>query len=157
VIQTRVLTESEFDAADAVLPFHRFDGWRDDSTYLVAWDGARPVGHVHISWAGTELHLPELQDMYVLPERRGAGIGAALAATAERLVAERGHSRCALSVSARNDRARSLYERLGYTPADLPPKKVQGTITIRGERVEVDDVLVYFTKRVVDFAADRSS
>jgi GNAT superfamily N-acetyltransferase len=157
VIETRTLTEAEFDATDAVLPLHRFDGWSDDSTYLVAWDGPHPVGHVHIAWAGTELRLPELQDMYVLPERRGAGIGAALAATAERLVAERGHSRCSLSVSARNDRARSLYERLGYTAADQPPKHVRGTITIRGKPVEVDDVLVYLTKPVVDLAAGRSS
>lgn len=152
-----MLTAADFDAADAGLPLHRFDGWADDSTYVVAWDGPEPVGHVHIAWAGTELRLPELQDMYVLPGRRSEGIGAALAVAAERLVADRGHDRCSLSVSDRNTRARSLYERLGYTRAELPPRRVEGTIMIRGEQVEVDDVLLYFTKSIVDLAPSRSS
>jgi GNAT superfamily N-acetyltransferase len=157
VIEARVLTAADLAAADAVLPLHRFDGWADDSTYLVAWDGPEPVGHVHIAWAGTELGLPELQDMYVLPGRRSEGIGTALAETAEELAARRGHGHCSLSVSDQNRRARDLYERLGYTLADLPPKRVQGTITIRGEPFEVDDTLLYFTKPIVDLAPGSSS
>jgi hypothetical protein len=58
-----------------VLPLHRFNGWMKESTYLVAWDGSAPVGHVHIAWEKTRLELPELQDMYVLPERRSQGGG----------------------------------------------------------------------------------
>jgi GNAT superfamily N-acetyltransferase len=157
VIETRVLNEADFELVDGALPLHRFDGWADGSTYLVAWDERGPVGHVHIAWADTELGLPELQDMYVLPERRGEGIGTTLAAAAESIASERGHDRCSLSVSDGNLRARSLYERLGYAPADLPPKRVQGTITIRGEPFEVDDTVVYFTKRLVDLAPGRSS
>jgi GNAT superfamily N-acetyltransferase len=157
VIAIRALRDVDFEAADAALPLHRFNGWRDDSTYLVAWEGSDPVGHVHIAWADTELGVPELQDMYVLPDRRSEGIGAELAAAAERLAAERGHGSCSLSVSDANPRAQRLYERLGYARADLPPKRVRGTITIRGEPFEVDDTLLYFTKRIVDFASGRSS
>jgi GNAT superfamily N-acetyltransferase len=157
VIETRVLGDADFEAADALLPLHRFDGWRGDSTYLVAWEGSDPVGHVHIAWADTQLGVPELQDMYVLPDRRSEGIGAELATAAERLAAERGHDRCSLSVSDANSRARSLYERLGYVRADLPPKRVHGTIIIRGEPFEIDDTLLYFTKRIVDLASGRSS
>jgi GNAT superfamily N-acetyltransferase len=157
VIAIRVLSDVDFEAADAVLPLHRFDGWRDDSTYLVAWDETEPVGHVHVAWSGTELGGPELQDMYVLPERRSQGIGGTLVGAAERLAAERGHDRCSLSVSDANLRTQSFYERLGYVRADLPPKPVQGTIIIRGEPVEIDDTLLYFTKRIVDLASGRSS
>jgi GNAT superfamily N-acetyltransferase len=157
VIAIRALSDVDFEAADAALPLHRFDGWRDDSTYLVAWDGSKPVGHVHIAWADTELGVPELQDMYVLPERRSEGIGAELVTSAERLAAGRGHDRCSLSVSEANTRAQSFYERLRYGRAELPPKRVQGTITIRGEPVEIDDTLIYFTKRIVDLASRRSS
>jgi GNAT superfamily N-acetyltransferase len=157
VIETRVLTEADFDLVDAALPLHRFDGWADDSTYLVAWDRGVPIGHVHIAWSDTELGLPELQDMYVLPERRSEGIGGALVAAAEHVAVDRGHDHCSLSVGEGNRRARSLYERLGYAPAQVPSKRVQGTIWIRGEPVEVDDTLVYFTKRIVDLASGRSS
>jgi GNAT superfamily N-acetyltransferase len=157
VIAIRALSNVDFEAADAALPLHRFDGWRDRSTYLVAWDGTDPVGHVHVAWRGTELDIPELQDMYVLPERRSQGIGGALVGAAERLAAERGHDRCSLSVSDANLRAQSFYERLGYARADVPPKRVQGTIVIRCEPVEIDDTLLYFTKRLVDLASGRSS
>ena len=157
MIGIRALSEIDFESVDATLPLHRFDVWRDDSTYLVAWDGSDPVGHVHVAWSGTELGGPELQDMYVLPERRSQGIGGTLVGAAERLAAERGHARCSLSVSDTNLRAQSFYERLGYARADLPPKRVQGTIVIRGEPVEIDDTLLYFTKRIVDLASGRSS
>jgi GNAT superfamily N-acetyltransferase len=153
VIEVRGLTDAGFEQVDAELPLHRLGG---GGTYLIAWDGTTPVGHVFVAWDETELGVPELQDMFVLPERRSEGVGTLLAQAAERAVAERGHERCSLSVGAENQRARRLYERLGYVRADLPPKRVTGTITIRGRRVEVDDTLVYFEKPV-DFSTLRSS
>ena len=144
MIEVRELAERDFERA-SVLPLHRFDGFTDRGTYLVAWDGADPVGHVFAAWRGTELGVPELQDMYVLPGRRSAGIGTALAAAAESLARDRGHDRCSLSVSATNDAARRLYERLGYEPANVE-RHVQGTIEVRGGTIEVDDTIVYFAK-----------
>jgi GNAT superfamily N-acetyltransferase len=157
VIDVRALTEEHFARVGAALPLHRFDGFNDDSTYLVAWDADVPVGHVHVAWRRTALQLPELQDMYVLPDRRSRGIGARLVAAAERLAAANGHAACSLSVSKQNLRARALYERLGYSRAPIEPKRVHGTITTRAGSFEVDDTLLYFTKRVVDLAASRSS
>ena len=157
MIDVRPLTEEEFARAGAALPLHRFDGFNDDATYLVAWDADVPAGHVHVAWRGTALQLPELQDMYVLPDRRSRGIGASLVAAAERLAAANGHTECSLSVSEQNLRARALYERLGYTRAPVPPKRVRGTVTTRAGSFEVDDTLLYFTKRVVDLPASRSS
>ncbi len=163
MIETHVLSRGELPEVDAVLPLHRFDGWRDDSTYLVAWDDGVPVGHIHIAWSNTELGVPELQDVFVPADRRGQGIGTELTRAAEQLAAARGHDRCSLSVSDANAAARRLYERLGYVPAEIEPRRIAGTITIRGEQVEVDDTLVYLVKVLdrpagaVDFAAGRSS
>jgi GNAT superfamily N-acetyltransferase len=154
VIEVRELHDEELEVVDALLPLHRLD--QADSTYLVAWSGPRPLGHVNVAWSGTKLGVPELQDMYVLPAERGSGVGTGLAHGAERLIAARGHARCSLSVSEANPKARRLYERLGYTRADVPPERVHGTIRLRGEPFEVDDVLLYFVKRV-DFVGASSS
>ena len=50
------------------------------------------------------------------------------------------------SVGLGNTAARSLYEKLGYANAGLPPERVAGTINLRGHDVEVDDVLVYLVR-----------
>jgi ribosomal protein S18 acetylase RimI-like enzyme len=128
--------------ADAVLPLHRLDQPR--SQYLVAWDGEQPVGHVCIEWT----EPPELQDLWVLPDRRSEGIGTELVAAVERAVALRGHERIALSVGIANDGARSLYERLGYRRTAQPPRRIKGTITLRGRPFHVDDTLIDFEKPV---------
>jgi GNAT superfamily N-acetyltransferase len=142
VTAIRVLSDDEIAAVDAVLPLSRLDSVQ---TYLVAWDGDEPVGHAHVAWEGGHVGVPEIQDMYVLPARRGQGIGAALVEAAERLAAERGHARMSLSVSE-GGQARPLYERLGYVDSGVPPVRVKGTIMIRGEPLEVDDTLVYLVK-----------
>jgi GNAT superfamily N-acetyltransferase len=154
VIAIRPLRPDEVEGVDRVLPLHRLGGEGD---YLVAWDDNIPVGHAFIAWSGTDLGLPEIQDVFVLPERRGEGVGTALARAAEKTASARGHDRCSIGVGVANAGARRLYERLGYTRADVPPKRVHGTITIRGEPVEVDDTLLYFTKHLVDSARSRSS
>ena len=151
----RELTPADLATVDSALPLHRLDP-AADGTYLLAWDEAVPVGHVYVAWEDTELGVPELQDLYVLPERRGEGVGTSLVAAAEQAVAARGHGRSSLSTSDENTGARRLFERLGYERAGVPPKRVRGTITLRGEPFEVDDTLLYFVK-AVDFAAPGSS
>jgi GNAT superfamily N-acetyltransferase len=155
----RELTRHDVALVDEHLPLNRLDGWREGgSTYLVAWDGAKPVGHALVAWERTELGVPEVQDVYVLPEHRREGFAAALTGAAERLAAERGHGRLSLSVGIGNEAARQLYAKLGYADADLPPKRVRGTITLRGEPFDVDDTLLYLVKDVaVDLARGRSS
>ena len=155
----RELTAAELALVDEHLPLNRLDTWHaEGSTYLVAWDGAAPVGHAHVSWTGTELGVPEVQDVYVAPERRREGFAAALTHAAERAAAGRGHDRLSLSVGIANDAARTLYAKLGYADAGLPPKRVRGTILLRGEPFEVDDTLLYLVKQLaVDLTGARSS
>jgi len=52
--------------------------------------------------------------LWVAPDRRGGGVGAALLAAAEDLLADRGAERVRLEVLAANDGAARFYEREGY-------------------------------------------
>jgi ribosomal protein S18 acetylase RimI-like enzyme len=139
----RALADAEVAAVDARLPLHRLG---QPGTYLVAWDGAEPVGHAFVAWSGTKLGVPEIQDVWVLPERRRTGVATALTGTAEEEAKARGFDRISLSVGMANEAARSLYENLGFADAGLAPERVAGTINLRGHDVEVDDVLVYLVK-----------
>jgi ribosomal protein S18 acetylase RimI-like enzyme len=141
MIVVRPLAPEELVVADARLPLHRLDV---GGLYLLAWEGEEPLGHAHVEWT----EPPEIQDVWVLPERRGEGIGTALTRAAEREAASRGHDRIEITVSVRNPGARRLYERLGYTQKS-EPYPVTGPIMIRGEPVEVDDVLVRLAKPLV--------
>ena len=115
-------------------------------TYLVAWDGGEPVGHAHVAWEETTLAVPEIGDVFVPAELRGRGIGTELSEAAEQLARARGHRQISISASIANDGALRLYRRLGYRDAGLPPKRVQGTIVVRGGPMEVDDTLLYLIK-----------
>ena len=151
-LEVRPLAPEDLERVDAALPLHRLD--QRDGLYLVAWDGDEPVGHAHL--ALTE--PPELQDVYVLPAHRRRGVGTELTRAAEREAAARGHDRLTLTVSATGDTARRLYDRLGYVDVGVPPKRVKGTILIRGEPFEADDTLLHREKRLaVDSAPPRSS
>jgi ribosomal protein S18 acetylase RimI-like enzyme len=143
-VTIRVLAGSEVELVDRHLPLHRLEQHRRGNTdYLVVWDGEHPVGHAHVVWDGD---APELQDVWVVPERRREGIAWALTAEAERLAAERGHDSLQLTVATDNVAARRLYERAGYVEADRAPKLMNETITIRGEAIAVDVVLVWMVK-----------
>ena len=72
VIEIRVLTDEELPRVDAALPLDRLTGSIADAGYLIAWEDGSPIGHAYLAWAGTELGLPELQDVFVTPGRRGA-------------------------------------------------------------------------------------
>jgi GNAT superfamily N-acetyltransferase len=142
------LQPSEVALVDRCLPLSRLDQQRaEGSTYLVAWEDGRPVGHAHIAWAGTHLGVPEIQDVFVLPDRRRKGIAARLTDAAEQEARARGWDAVSLSVSQDgNVAARRLYTKLGYGDAGVEPVRVSGTIILRGRPFEVDDTLVYLRK-----------
>jgi GNAT superfamily N-acetyltransferase len=84
VVTVTQLQPSEVGYVDRCLPLNRLDQQRaDGSTYLVAWDHDQPIGHAHIAWVGTHLGIPEIQDVFVVPERRRRGIAAQLTDAAE--------------------------------------------------------------------------
>jgi GNAT superfamily N-acetyltransferase len=136
------------ETVDRHLPLNRLHQHIDEgSTYLVAWEGARPVGHAHIAWSETHLGLPEIQDVFVLPELRRRGIASQLTHAAEDEARARGWERISLSVSQdANPAASALYAKLGYADAGAEPVRVLGQIAIRGRPYDVDDTLVYLVK-----------
>jgi GNAT superfamily N-acetyltransferase len=141
----RPLADDEVALVDARLPLHRLG---QPGTYLVAWDGDEPVGHAFVAWSGTKLGVPEIQDVWVAPERRRGGIASELTRAAEHEARRRGAIRISLSAGIENATARELYEKLGYAEAGVPAERVAGTIVLRGRPVEVDDTLVYLVKRL---------
>ena len=57
----------------------------------------------------------EVEQVYVSSRHRGSGVADALLAEAERQVRENGHAIAWLAVVAGNGRARSFYERMGWS------------------------------------------
>jgi len=139
----RPLGDDELALVDARLPLHRLG---QAGTYLVAWDGEEPVGHAFVAWSGTKLRIPEIQDVWVAPERRRTGIASDLTRAAEDEARGRDAERISLSVGIANAAARALYEKLDYADAGVPAERVAGTIVLRGRPVEVDDTLLYLVK-----------
>jgi GNAT superfamily N-acetyltransferase len=150
LVSVRQLEPSDVPYVDQFLPLSRLSELTGEaSTYLVAWDGGEPVGHAHIAWTGTHLGVPEIQDVFVLPERRRQGIASQLTRAAEAQARTRGWETISLSVSQEgNQSARRLYAKLGYIEGATDPVRVSGVIVLRGQPLEVDDTLVYLMKRL---------
>jgi ribosomal protein S18 acetylase RimI-like enzyme len=55
-----------------------------------------------------------VENLYVVPERRGEGVGTALIESAEARLVDRGADVVTIEVMAENGRARELYRRVGY-------------------------------------------
>ena len=149
-MSVRELEPSDVPYVDQFLPLSRLSELTGEaSTYLVAWDAGKPVGHAHIAWTGTHLEVPEIQDVFVLPERRRQGIATQLTRAAEAQARTRHWKTISLSVSQEgNQSARLLYAKLGYVDAPTDPVRVSGVIVLRGQPLEVDDTLVYMMKRL---------
>ena len=147
-VRVTELQPADLEKVDRHLPLSRLDQQaREGSTYLIAWEDDRPVGHAHIAWDGTHLAVPEIQDVFVVPELRRRGIASQLTHAAEDEARRRGWDRISLSVSrSDNPAAVRLYAKLGYVDAGVEPVRVLGQIMLRGRPFDVDDTLVCLAK-----------
>jgi GNAT superfamily N-acetyltransferase len=92
--------------------------------YLIAWKDGAPVGHSFVKWPG-ELGsrqaraegCAEIEDLFVVPDQRGFGIGTALLDASEQCALREGYDTIGLAVALENDGARRLYARTGYRDA----------------------------------------
>ncbi len=97
------------------------------TTYLAAWQDGRARGAGVIRWSGPlgqearsrYAEVPEIAHLQVGEAHRGQGVGSALMAAAESVIAGRGHAQVAVGVDQENPRARALYLRLGYQHTGL--------------------------------------
>ena len=94
-------------------------GQRPYAEVVLAEDGGRPAGFaLFFHNFSTFLGRPGiyLEDLFVLPEHRGSGIGRMLLAHLARLAVERGCGRLEWAVLDWNRDAIGFYERLGARP-----------------------------------------
>ena len=138
----RALADHEVANVCEVLELARLN--QGDGRYLVAWIGAVPVGHVHV----TDDNPPEMQDLAVRPEYQRRGVATALIAAAEHEARRRHAVKIRLEVSVGDAAAQRLYQRNGYTVAAQDPRRVDGTINLRTGPIEVHDVLLSMEKRL---------
>jgi ribosomal protein S18 acetylase RimI-like enzyme len=91
------------------------DGQHTRSTwFLKVLDGERPVGSL---WLGQHPNRPDVAYVYDIEiddADQGRGFGRAAMLVAEELVREAGYTGIALNVFGFNERARRLYDSLGY-------------------------------------------
>jgi ribosomal protein S18 acetylase RimI-like enzyme len=94
---------------------------------LVAREDDRIVGFVTFEpeQGGFEKRVAVgvVQNIYVVPERRGEGIGSELLARAERQLRVDGAEAITLEAMADNERARAFYRRHGYRPHRVAMRK----------------------------------
>ncbi|MEF8842979.1 MAG: GNAT family N-acetyltransferase [Haloarculaceae archaeon] len=87
---------------------------------LVATDGDDPIGFVTFDVESgvyeQDVTRGFVENVYVVPDRRGRGVGAALLAAAEERLRDRGCDAFFLEVLAANDDARRFYREAGYEP-----------------------------------------
>lgn len=77
-----------------------------------------PIGQIFIHFrdhARARKFRGYLYSLRVLEPFQGQGLGTRLIHEAERILRERGYRQAAIAVAKDNERAKSLYERLGYT------------------------------------------
>lgn len=126
-----------------------------ESTYLLAWLGGDVVGHLNVLVRSKydvvveRLGLfPEMNALAVVEMRWGRGIGSALVRAAEGIALQNG--RVGLAVEPENERARALYEHLGYRlQPGLEPVDVWTWIDADGIPHVQQDACVYLLKNLV--------
>lgn len=129
-----------------------------EGTYLIAWSGDRPVGHVFLRLTGSRDPLvrrnlgdcPVLSALSVWPEEyRNQGVGTALLVEAERIASEAGETCLAIGVGDDNPGARRLYERLGYT--DWGHGEIESTwgyVDENGRQIRESELITYLVKQL---------
>ena len=110
--------EHEITMTEEKLTAHLF-GERRYAETLIAEDGGQPVGFALFFHSfSTFLAQPGLylEDLFVVPARRGAGIGRALLERLAQVAVDRGCGRLEWAVLDWNKDAMRFYERLGAKP-----------------------------------------
>jgi len=89
--------------------------------------GGQPVGfvmfHVETGFFETDADRGLVDNLYVLPDARGEGVGSALLEHAEAQLRDAGADTLAVEALWDNEAARRLYERHGYAPHRVTMEK----------------------------------
>ena len=119
----------QMTAVDERVIREALEGRWPGSSVLVAEDGrGQRVGFIHLCdeqdyYGGPCGHVG---DVVVAPEARGQGVGKALLAAGEQWARGRGYRLLTLNVFLGNEKARALYEDLGFRPETVRHVKELG-------------------------------
>ena len=116
-------TPAEIGAADHHLLIQALHSPTPDVSLLVAEAaGGEPLGCILTTTREdyfTHRPVAHIEVLVVDPRAQGQGLGPRLIAAAEQWAVGRGIDQITLNVFARNQRARALYDRLGYQPETI--------------------------------------
>ncbi len=99
---------------------------------VVAYDDEGPVGHACLRELDGEL---EIKRMYVVPDRRGAGIADALLTAMEEAARDNDARRVIIHTGDRQLAALKFYDRHGYTPIPVYPPYEDVTYSLCFEKL----------------------
>ncbi len=108
-----------FDADALRAPLARLITTPELGAVWVAAEGHRPIGYLTLVYVFSLEHrgmTAEVDELFIAPEHRGAGLGDTLLRAAEAEAVLRGCTNLSLQVSTANRRARALYARNGFSP-----------------------------------------
>jgi GNAT superfamily N-acetyltransferase len=96
--------------------FSRFVAPSEDGMLIGAWHDGVPLGYACLYWTFTSLVPAEIvlmNDLYVVPEARGRGIGRALIEASAEAARERGANHLQWVTAPDNETAQRLYDSTG--------------------------------------------
>ena len=128
---------------------------RGDLDVLVATVDGPFAGYATVKWKPeyppfADAGIPEIQDLNVLPQHRRRGIGTALMDAAEALAGKRSTTvGIGVGMYADYGNAQRLYVLRGYVPDGRGLTYNGRTLEPMESTVNDDDLVLYFTKRLV--------
>lgn len=150
---TKVFTNPSFE--ENLLRFEAQQ--KGSAAYIIAKQEGVITGKLYLKYRGSNdkevsdvvSDCPDMKNLEIVELEQGKGVGTAMIYYAEKMCQENGFKKVGLGVEFDNQRARKLYERLGYIEAIFPfiisfPWKNKD-----GEIIQLNEEVVYLVKELV--------
>lgn len=158
-VEVRKLNEADLEFVEKAMPsqHHKKRLNTKNADYLVAWADGKPVGHLLLRWSGSDnpflvaknLDYPYLEAVSVKEDFWSRGIGTQLMQKAQDLVNDKGFDKIGVSVGLENEKARNLYEKLGYLDSGFGEFEVSWSyVDESGEEKSEVEICVYLVKEL---------
>ena len=163
------LLKKALPKGDGAIHTERYEAQKTgDAVYLLAVQGAVPVGFAFVNFKGASddavapnLSEPtaDIEDLFVDEKHRNRLVGSRLLGMAEMLVAEKEIRQIGIACAADNTAARALYDERGYLDSGIAPFTRTGTVKKEGDETETwtKDECAYLVKPLVPVAAATES
>lgn len=174
LVDVRPLRNSEIDVVSSRLNPARNEATHESRlklqndgmlVYLIAWIDEMPVGHGMLLWDGPtgtpkqhiETPCPYVEDLWVRGDLRSRGVGARILAEMTMLAVSHGYRSVSLSVGVENQRAISLYERMGFERARVPNFTLSGMVAMASGETQFWRERCQYMLKSLDFSGNKGS